>query len=648
MLKTFRENFKRLKWTLWVVIAVLVIFVFADWGMGSAARGGGEDLAATVGSHKILQSEFLRLYDQREKEYRRMFGSNFNPAFLRGVPEQVLGQMIDEHLLQEEARKLGLTVSDAEVSASILSSKDQEGKFLFLRDGVFIGETKYRQMLTRARLTPERFESGERDRLLRQKLQRLYTEMTFVGNEEVEEDFATRTVKAKISYALLPASPVALDAVSDAEAEAAFRKNPDAYVLPERRKAKYLLVETAKVQAGVTVTDAEVMAEFNKNQDSYRKGEEIHARQILYKVDASVPNSDAAAKARAESALSRLRGGADFAKLATAESEDPGSRLSGGDVGTVGRGRLPREVEDAAFAAAPNALVGPVKSPVGYWVIQVLEKIEARPVPFFEVSGQIRARLQEQRAAEETRRIARSLFDRINQAGKATDDLLRQLSKGSPNVTFNETEFVTRTDPPAGVGANPEFSQKLFSLKPDEISEPVTTSRGEALVKLSDSKLPGQPAFAEVKARVVADLVKKKQDEATVAAAKKEMGPGVLIDQVAQKLGLKVETSESFSRTGPVGSLGSPRPLLDAIFLAEPGSPAGPVFLPDRGAVVFQVLERNPFDRATFDAQKAQIRERLKGQKSARLIQSLILRRRAETKTVRNTQFLARFQTPSS
>ena len=58
MLKTFRENFKHLKWVLWLVIAIFVVFVFVDWGMGATRSGrGGVDYAAKVGSSKITEAE---------------------------------------------------------------------------------------------------------------------------------------------------------------------------------------------------------------------------------------------------------------------------------------------------------------------------------------------------------------------------------------------------------------------------------------------------------------------------------------------------------------------------------------------------------------------------------------------------------------
>lgn len=76
----------------------------------------------------------------------------------------------------------------------------------------------------------------------------------------------------------------------------------------------------------------------------------------------------------AVSLLDSLRKGADFAKLATKYSDDPGSAAHGGDLGSVKRGVFYPEFEAVAFALAPNQLSGVVESPVGFHIIQLIER----------------------------------------------------------------------------------------------------------------------------------------------------------------------------------------------------------------------------------------------------------------------------------
>lgn len=76
----------------------------------------------------------------------------------------------------------------------------------------------------------------------------------------------------------------------------------------------------------------------------------------------------------ANTLLDSLKKGADFAELAKKFSDDPGSAAQGGDLGFVKRGVFYPEFEAAAFSLAPNQLSGIVESPVGFHIIQMLER----------------------------------------------------------------------------------------------------------------------------------------------------------------------------------------------------------------------------------------------------------------------------------
>ncbi len=77
---------------------------------------------------------------------------------------------------------------------------------------------------------------------------------------------------------------------------------------------------------------------------------------------------------KAEAILDSIKHGADFATMAKKYSEDPGSAQEGGDLGWVGKGVFYPEFEAAAFALKPGQLSGVVESPVGYHIIQMIDK----------------------------------------------------------------------------------------------------------------------------------------------------------------------------------------------------------------------------------------------------------------------------------
>ena len=71
--------------------------------------------------------------------------------------------------------------------------------------------------------------------------------------------------------------------------------------------------------------------------------------------------------------LGRINKGEDFGELAQRFSKCPSGK-KGGDLGWFGKGQMVREFEDAAFAGAKGAVVGPVKTQFGYHLIKVVDQ----------------------------------------------------------------------------------------------------------------------------------------------------------------------------------------------------------------------------------------------------------------------------------
>jgi PPIC-type PPIASE domain len=111
------------------------------------------------------------------------------------------------------------------------------------------------------------------------------------------------------------------------------------------------------------VTDRQV-------DSAYNAGNLRWLDHILIRVPQDTTAAFKAAKRRvAEGLLAQLRHGASFAKLAEANSEDPGSKQAGGSLGLVARGQLVKPFEDAAWALAPGQISDVVESPFGYHII---------------------------------------------------------------------------------------------------------------------------------------------------------------------------------------------------------------------------------------------------------------------------------------
>src|SRR4029079_4413241 len=115
------------------------------------------------------------------------------------------------------------------------------------------------------------------------------------------------------------------------------------------------------------------------------------------------------ARQKAEGLLKQIKAGGDFAALAKANSEDPGSAIQGGDLGYFSPGQMVPQFNDVAFKLAPGAVSDLVETQFGFHIIKVTEKQTARTVPLDEVRPQVQQFLENQNRQRETQAFVAGL-----------------------------------------------------------------------------------------------------------------------------------------------------------------------------------------------------------------------------------------------
>lgn len=165
------------------------------------------------------------------------------------------------------------------------------------------------------------------------------------------------------------------------------------------------------VEANKSVT-LEQLYEANKSEFESAK-----ARQIVVAYDGGMiparngkPLSDGNAKAKADQIVAELRGGADFAKVARAQSDEPGVEKTGGDIGEVGHGMLPPDVDKAVFSMPVNQYSDPIRTQYGWHIFQVTAR---GTKPFSEVKPMMEKsedRLRARQVIEDLRKTAKVSF----------------------------------------------------------------------------------------------------------------------------------------------------------------------------------------------------------------------------------------------
>jgi parvulin-like peptidyl-prolyl isomerase len=188
--------------------------------------------------------------------------------------------------------------------------------------------------------------------------------------------------------------------------------------LEQLRHQRRLSLDMARLVRGAAagaVSDAAIGAYYNDNRDRFLLPEAVTASHILIRATPeATPEQRAAARRRAAEIRDQVLGGADFGRTARDVSEDAGSALAGGLVGTFPRGRMDPAFEAAAFSVKPGELSDLVETPFGFHIIRVDEHVAGRMQTLEEVREDIRALLTDRarqealtKLIEEARRTAK-------------------------------------------------------------------------------------------------------------------------------------------------------------------------------------------------------------------------------------------------
>jgi len=170
------------------------------------------------------------------------------------------------------------------------------------------------------------------------------------------------------------------------------------------------LVADAYVRKEVTpqITDAKLKARYDELAAKFKPEDEVRARHILVKTEAE-----------ANELLKQVKGGTDFAKLATEKTMDTGSAKQGGDLGYFPRTAMVKPFAEAAFAMKVGEISDkPVKTDFGYHIIKLEDRRKSSPPPMAEVKDELTAQVGQEIAAKMIKDMeAKAKIERFNLDG---------------------------------------------------------------------------------------------------------------------------------------------------------------------------------------------------------------------------------------
>jgi peptidyl-prolyl cis-trans isomerase D len=628
MLSTLRSVFNRLKWALVAIVAAVIIgFVFIDTGMGGAGAAIGDEraYAARVNGETITYRDYDRALYYTEQQYRQMYGEQFRPELLQqlGLEKQVLDSLIDQRLMAQEARRLNLEATQEEVRSRILEIP------VLNPEGKFVGAELYTRYVTGqlGYQSAAEFEDELARDITTSKMESALQSSIIVSAKAAEAEYRRMNESATVRYVLYPATrEAATVTVTPAEVEAHYKQNQAKYAHGEQRQIKYLIADQNRLRTQIKPTDADLRAHYDANKEQYRSGEAARIQHILIKVDpGATPEVEAAAKAKADSLVAQLRGGADFAALARQHSGDPSSSSAGGDMGWVERGMTVQPFDTAAFTVPLNTISDPIRSQeYGFHIIRVSERRPASHRSFEEVRPTIVAQVTTDMARDQAREEMNRVMSIVRNNKPASPDEFAKLA--NDRVSSMDSGWIQRTDQIANLGNNPQLTTWVFSAKQGDIApSPIGTSRGIVVPYLAGIRPAGISALAEIRDRVEADAKAAKARQAAMHALQTASAGTTDIDAVASKVGLTAADTQ-VTRQGHIGGFtGDTQALVKAAMEAPVGQVVGPVSVGE-GAVVFKVTEQKRVTPEELKENQSRYMDALRSQQ-ARSLRTVLLER---------------------
>ncbi|HEX9573226.1 MAG TPA: SurA N-terminal domain-containing protein [Myxococcales bacterium] len=425
--------------------AIIVTFIFS-FGRGSSGfrTRTPETWAAKVNGDVVTAGDFAQAYASRFRQISQQRGGKYTAENAKqdDLRRLTLKSLVDQELIAQQAKDLGIVVTDQELSEAIAKSPQ------FQQNGSFDFEYYKRLVENGYGMSVPRFEDAWRRDMLRAKALQSVLNGAQVSDDEVRAYYVAQHESASVAYVRLTGF-MFRDKAQATEAEAEEYANAHA---------------------------KEIEAAYEKDAKTrWTQPPSVKARVITVRVPpGSTAEQEKEARARIEGALAEVKGGKDFSAVAKEKSEDA-TKESGGDLGFVSRGASPygKTLEDEASKLEPGQLSSVFKDRTGFHVLKAEEKKPERVQPLEEVRKQIaQEQLRAQNASELARQKAQDALAAVK-AGKDLKDLYpaKKTEPGQFDFTSFTTPQAQETEPfhpvggyVPGIGLAPKLSSAVFAL----------------------------------------------------------------------------------------------------------------------------------------------------------------------------------------
>jgi len=464
----------------WSILGLLIVGLI---GFGSSGIGRGSIRnIGQVGEEKISVDVYAQAMNRALSDISRKLRRSVTAAEAKsfGVQSNVLQTLLTTAALDNETRKLGLSVGDATVRDQLLKTQAFQGI-----DGSFDKEA-YNYMLERSKLSASEYED-----IIRKQAARIYVQ-TAIATGLKSEDTQAATMLAynreqrDFTWAEMTAAALngPVPEPTKDQIMAQYKATPAAYTAPLTRDITYAWLSPEMLQDQVAVDEAELKDSYNLQSDRFNKPEKRSLERMVF-----------ATEKEATDARNLLDAGrATFNTLLADQKLTPKDV----DLGEVTRGSLSKDAADVVFAAKDTGIVGPVQSSLGPALFRINAIIAADITPYDVARPMLVAEL----SGDAERRLINTMVTDIDDM-LAAGATLEELAKES-NMTLGK--ILLTADTTDGIAAYENFRKAANSAKTSDFPEIKDLADG-GIFALRVNKIidPALKPLSEVKLQVIAD-----------------------------------------------------------------------------------------------------------------------------------------------
>jgi len=506
-----------------------------------------EQYIATVNGEKISLTLFQNMYAIEQKRQKKILGNKFktfqkSKKFKNDTYKYVLFQLINNVLLEQYTKKIGLDINDNKIKNIILNSN------LFQNNQKFDKE-KYFQYLSSVNLTHQEYVN-----LIKKKMNTEYIIDAIADNNILLEKEKIQIIKLLSQKRMIKEAKLDVhnfektQNVTDLEKENYFKKNKKYFYLPEKFKLNFIKIQLNNFQS--TCNKNEITKWYLKNTKKYSTKE-----QRQYSLIQVQKKEDALSII---SALNKNK--ANFSNLAKEKSIDPISSKNNGNLGWMFLDAIPDEIKQAKLTKE-NQISTLIPFKNSFLIIKLNKILKSHKKKLKEVYNTIEKEIKHQKSLFLYHQLQNTISSTIKKHPHQLDLILKK-----NNLVFQETDWFDLNSIPDELNIpivktmifNKSVKNKYFK-KSQQYSHLIILNKNQSfLIKIQDFKNKKMQKFEDVKN----DIIKKIKFIKAIKAAK-EMSKKILFnlqqgdESLFKRFNLKFQHVQNLSRydNNPITSI---------------------------------------------------------------------------------------------